>query len=81
MKLVQVGTCDNLNKETMKISVVDKYRWSKIDDKQLFPVSNNGGNYDRCDSSISKEVNVSLLCLGKNIYEMSLLILPNKNMK
>ena len=65
----------------MKLSVVDKYRWSKIDDKQLFPVSTNGGNYERCDSSISEEGNESLLCLGKQRYEMSLLILPNKNMK
>ena len=44
-------------------------------------MSTNGGNYDRCDSSISEEGNESLLCLGKQRYEMSLLILPNKNMK
>ena len=49
----------------MKLSVVDKYRWSKIDDKYLFPVSTNGGNYDRCDSSIPEYGNKSLLCLGK----------------
>ena len=38
----------------MKLSAVYKDRWRNIDDKELFTVATNGGNYNRCNYSLVK---------------------------
>ena len=77
-KKVQVGTREKLNKESMKLSAVSKEIWVNIDNKELFPVTTNGGAYGRCDYSITKVGNASILSAKNYGSTISILLFIKK---
>ena len=58
------GTFSSLSKEIR----------DNIDNKELFPVTTNGGTYDICYSSLDKSGKKSLLDVGKHGADIYLLI-------